>query len=168
MTKPFTSHATWAYVAGEAGARPSLNESTSGVETMVGVGVTATWNHATGTGTILAEKKEEGKGARRARALLAEAAPKFKEAEEVVKKIKDKFHLDLTPDEYAAWASHIDNSYPKNSDAVSKVDDIVNKILPKYVFSDAQREADHFGDSVKHHLRMGLCEFLGIKNYNKW
>ena len=38
MTKPFTSHATW---AGEAGARPSLNESTSGVETMVGDGVTA-------------------------------------------------------------------------------------------------------------------------------
>lgn len=62
MTKPFTSHATWAYVAGEAGARPSLNESTGGVETMVGDGVTATWNHATGTGTILVEKKEEGKG----------------------------------------------------------------------------------------------------------
>lgn len=151
MTKPFTSHATWAYVAGEAGARPSLNESTSGVETMVGDGVTATWNHATGTGTI-----------------LAEATPKFKEAEEVVKKIKDKFHLDLTPDEYEAWASHIDNSYPKNSDAVFKVDGIVNKILPKYVFSDAQGEADHFGGSVKNHLRMGLCDFLGIKNYNKW
>ena len=62
MTKPFTSHATRAYVAGEAGARPSLNESTSGVETMSGPGVTATWNHATGTGTILAEKKEEGDG----------------------------------------------------------------------------------------------------------
>ena len=60
MTKPFTSHATWAYVAGEAGARPSLNESTSGVETMVGDGITATWDHATGTGTILVEKKEEG------------------------------------------------------------------------------------------------------------
>lgn len=58
MTKPFTSHATWAYVAGEAGARPSLNESTSGVETMVGDGVTATWNHATGTGTILTEKAD--------------------------------------------------------------------------------------------------------------
>lgn len=150
----FTSHDAWHIATAVAYPAARLTSVVLVESRLVNGEVVASWDHA----------------ARRGWTLLAEAAPKFKEAEEVVKKIKDKFHLDLTVEEYTAWASYEDDThYPqKNADAIFKVDGIVRKIAPAYVYSDADAEARYRDDFQKPHLRMGLCEFLGIKNYNKW
>ena len=150
----FTSHDAWHIATAVAYPAARLTSAVLVESRLVDGQVVASWDHANRCGW----------------ALLAEATPKFKEAEEVVKKIKDKFHLDLTVEEYTAWASYEDTSrYPqKNADAIFKVDGIVRKIAPDYVYSNADAEAHYRGGFPKPYLRMGLCEFLGIKNYSKW